>query len=75
LCNLGVLNKVNHSEWAAPAFIPKKGGPAQFISNFRELNKQIRRKLFPLPKIQDLLLKLRGFRYGGFLDLTWVFII
>jgi hypothetical protein len=32
-----------------------------FISNFHELNKRIQRKPFPIPKIQDLLLKLEGF--------------
>ena len=32
-----------------------------FISDFRELNNRIKRKLFPIPKIQDLLIKLEGF--------------
>jgi len=59
LYQLKVLKKVNHSEWAAPAFIiPKKDGSVRFISDFRELNKRIKRKPFPIPKIQDLLLKL-----------------
>ena len=40
LCNLGVLKKVNRSQWATPTFvIPKKDGSMGFISNFRELNK------------------------------------
>jgi len=65
------LLKVNHSEWAAPAFIiPKKDGSVQFISDFRELNKRIKQKPFPIPKIQDLLLKLEGFQYGTSLDLN-----
>jgi hypothetical protein len=39
LCDIGVLKKVNRSEWAAPTFIvPKKDGSVQFISDFRELN-------------------------------------
>ena len=42
----------------------------RFISDFRELNKRIRRKPFPIPKIQDLLLKLEGFRYASSLDLN-----
>jgi len=71
LCKLGVLKKVNHSEWAAPAFIiPKKDGSVRFITDFRELNKRIKRKPFPIPKIQDLLLKLEGFQYGTSLDLN-----
>ena len=71
LVKIGVLKKINNSEWAAPTFIiPKKNGTVRFISDFRELNKRIRRKLFPIPKIQDLLLKLEGFRYASSLDLN-----
>ena len=71
LCRIGVLKKINHSEWAAPTFIiPKKDGTVRFISDFRELNKRIRRKPFPIPKIHDLLLKLEGFRYATSLDLN-----
>jgi hypothetical protein len=71
LCKLGVLKKVNRSEWAAPTFIiPKKDGSVRFISDFRELNKRIRRKPFPIPKIQDLLLQLEGFQYATSLDLN-----
>ena len=40
LCDLGVLKKVNRSEWAAPTFITKKkDGSVHFISDFCELNK------------------------------------
>ena len=71
LCQLGVLKKVNRSEWAAPTFIiPKKDGTVRFISDFRELNKRVQRTPFPVPKIQDLLLKLEGFTYGTSLDLN-----
>ena len=63
--------KINRSEWAAPTFIiPKKDGTVRFISDFRELNKQIKRQPFPIPKIQDLLLKLEGFQYATSLDLN-----
>ncbi len=35
LVNIGVLKKVNRSEWAAPIFIiPKKDGTVRFINNF-----------------------------------------
>ena len=71
LCKIGVLKKVNRSEWAAPTFIiPKKDGSVRFISDFRELNKRIKRKPYPIPKIQDLLLKLEGFQYATSLDLN-----
>ena len=41
LCEVGVLKKVNRSEWAAPTFIiPKKDGSVRFISDFREESAQ-----------------------------------
>ena len=71
LVETGVLRQVNRSEWAAPTFIiPKKDGSVRFISDFRELNKRIRRKPYPIPKIQDMLLKLEGFQYATSLDLN-----
>ena len=71
LCKIGVLKKVNRSEWAAPTFIiPKKDGSVRFISDFRELNKRIKRKPYPIPKIQDLLIRLEGFQYATSLDLN-----
>lgn len=71
LCKIGVLKCVNRSEWGSPTFIiPKKDGTVRFITDFRELNKRIKRKPFPLPKIQDLLLKLEGFQFATSLDLN-----
>mgnify|MGYP005753024869 CR=1 FL=1 len=71
LCKIGVLKKVNHSEWGAPTFIiPKKDKTVRFISDFRELNKRIKRKPYPIPKIQDLLSNLEGFQYATSLDLN-----
>ena len=65
LVKIAVLKKINNNEWAASTLIiPKKNGTVRFIADFRELNKRIRRKLFLIPKIQDLLLKLEGFRYA-----------
>jgi hypothetical protein len=74
LCKIGVLRKINRSEWGSPTFIiPKKDGTLRFISDFQELNKRIKRKPFPLPKIQDLLLKLEGFQYATSLDLNMAY--
>jgi len=71
LCEVGVLKKVNCSEWASATFIiPKKDETVRFISDFRELNKCIVRRPYPLPKIHELLLKLEGFQYGTSLDLN-----
>ena len=71
LIKFGVLKQINDSEWAAPTFIiSKKDATARFISNFCKLNKSIKRKPFPIPKIQDLLLKLEGFQHAMSLDLN-----
>ena len=71
LVKLGVLKKINDSEWACGTFIiPKTDGSVRFISDFRELNKRIRRKPFPIPKIQEMLLTLEGFIYATSLDLN-----
>ena len=40
LVDIGVLKRINNSQWAAPTFIiAKKNGTVHFISDFRELNK------------------------------------
>ena len=57
----------NNSEWVAPTFIiPKKDGTNCFISDFREFNKRIKRKPFPIPKVQ----KLGGFKCASSSDLN-----
>jgi len=71
MVDLGVMRKVNRSEWAFPAFtVPKKDATLRSIADLRELNKRIKRKPFPIPKIQDMLLKLEGFLYATSLDLN-----
>ena len=56
---LKVIKKFNRSQWGAPTFIiPKKDSTVRFISDFRELNKCILRQPYPIPRIQDLLLRL-----------------
>ena len=49
---LGVLKRQPDSEWASPTFIiPKKNKTVRFLSDFREVNKRIVRKPFPIPKL------------------------
>ena len=50
--------------------IPKKDRTVSFISDFRELEKRILRQPYPIPKIQDLLLRLEGFLSVTILDLN-----
>jgi len=71
LCEYGVLRKINRSEWGAPMFtIKKPDGSLRSLADLRELNKRIKRKPFPLPKISDMLQKLEGFQFATSLDLN-----
>ena len=71
LCNLGVLKWQADSEWASPTFIiPKKDNTVRVVSDFREINKRIVRKPFPIPKISTVLQELEGFTYATALDLN-----
>jgi hypothetical protein len=70
-CDIDVMEKTHESEWAAPSFIqPKKTGDVRVLTDFRKLNAVLKRKPFPLPKISDLLLKLKKFRYATAIDLS-----
>ena len=46
------LKRENNSKWAAPTFIiPKENKNLCFIFDFRSLDKRIKMKSFPIPKI------------------------
>ncbi len=71
LCNIGVLEWQPSSWWASLTFIiPKKDSTVRTISDFRELNKHIVRKPYPIPKISIILQELEGFTYATTLDLN-----
>jgi hypothetical protein len=71
LCQLGVLERQPASEWALPSFIiPKKDKTVRFLSDFREVNKRLVRKPFPIPKISTVLQEIGGFSYATALDLN-----
>ena len=50
--------------------IPKKIGDARLLTDFRNLNMQMVRKPYLLPKILDILMKLTGFKYAMAIDLS-----
>ena len=52
-----------------PCSLHQKDGMVHFVSDFCKLNKKICRKPHPVPKVQDMLVKLEGFRCGSSLDL------
>ena len=52
----GILEPCGQLHLAAPTFVvPKKDNRVQWVSNFCELNNLIKRKLFPMLKIQDII--------------------
>jgi hypothetical protein len=68
---IGVLKWQPSSTWASPSFIiPKKDHTVRTISDFRELNKCIVCKPYPIPKISTTLQELEGFTYATTFDLN-----
>ena len=71
LANIGVITKTGASEWAAGTFIiPKKDGRVRWITDFRHLNKYIKRKTYPLPNPQDILALTKPYQFLSKLDLS-----
>jgi len=74
LIDIGVLRRCGMTQWAAPTFIvPKKDGRVRWVSDFRALNKCLKRKVYPLPIIQDVLAKRKGYKFFTKIDLTMMF--
>ncbi len=60
-----------NSEWVSPSCItPKKDRTVHVVIDFREVNKQIVRRPFALPKNSTVLQELEGFTYATTLDLN-----
>jgi hypothetical protein len=71
LVSYGVLQKVNRSEWVSPMFtVAKKEQTLRYIADLREVNKRIRRKPYPIPRIKELLHNLKGFQHETSLNLN-----
>ncbi len=67
----GILTKVSSSEWAVPTFIiPKKNQTVRVITDFRGLNKCLKRKPYPMPRLPDIFHGLEKFRYATTIDLN-----
>jgi len=71
LVELGVIKPQGVSKWASPSFInPKKDGIVCWISDLRQLNKEIKRKQYSLPIINDILRKKIGYKFFSKLDIS-----
>ncbi len=71
LISIEVLKWQPLPKWALPSFIIlKKDHTVRTISDFREQNKQVVRKPYPIPKISTTLQELEGFTYATTLDLN-----
>ncbi len=69
-----VLKRIDRSEWAFPTFlIPKKDGRVRWISDFRKLNKLLRRPRYFLPSIPFIMQKRVGFTYVTKIDISMGF--
>ena len=69
LVEQGVLSPIKYSEWVCPSFaIPKKNKVIRFISDFRGLDKKIKRKLFSLPLMNDIIPSIGKFKYATTID-------
>ena len=74
LIDEGVLRRIPRSEWAFPTFlIPKKDGRVRWISDFRRLNKLLKRARYFLPSIPAIMQKRSGFTLISKIDLSMGF--
>ncbi len=68
---LGVLSKTGPAKYLSPTFIiPKKDGRVRWVSDFRKLNTMIVRKVYNLPRIQDILRKRSHYTFLTKLDIS-----
>ena len=57
---LGFLDVDNGSEWRALSFAQHKlkSNQVSFLSDFRNINKKLNKKPYPIPKLNEMLMKL-----------------
>ena len=70
-----ILEKVNHSEWAAPIVtVPKKDGTTRICGDYKvTINSMLEIDQYPLPKPEDLFATLAGGKKFMTLDLSYAY--
>ena len=64
LVSIGVLKPGGRLEWISGTFTtPKKDSCVCWVSDFCALNKAIKRKVYPIPCIQDILSRRNGYKF------------
>ena len=67
----GVVQRIEFSNWAAPiVVVSKPNGKVRICGDFKRLNQYISIDQHPLPKLDDLMEKLRGGQFFTKLDLA-----
>ena len=72
----GTLERVDHSEWAAPIVaVPKKDGKFQICGDYKvTVNQALAMDQYPLPKPDDLFATLAGGKVFTKLDLSQAYL-
>jgi hypothetical protein len=61
----------SRSSWSSPVvLVKKKDGTTRFCVDYRALNNITKKDVYPLPRIEDMLDRLKGMKYFSSLDLA-----
>lgn len=73
---MGILEKVDTSEWATPIVpVPKKNGKVRICGDFKvTLNPQLNVDKYPLPKIEDIFASLSNGEHFSKIDLRQAYL-
>ncbi|KEP45610.1 putative Transposon Tf2-1 polyprotein, partial [Rhizoctonia solani 123E] len=67
----GKIQPSNSSISSPVMFIPKKDGSRRLVVDYRKLNANTKKSVYPLPRPDDLMSKLRGAKIFSALDMRW----
>ncbi|CAH4038755.1 unnamed protein product [Pieris brassicae] len=76
LCKLGVITKVDHSEWGTPVVpVVKPNGSIRLCGDYKvTLNKVILDEQYPIPMIEDIFAEMNGDKLFCTLDITQAYL-